>query len=116
DCKFLNFEGACLPHPADYNSVKHLLWDEGNISADQRWVCTFQPSPYFFRKGIDMDDMLASNPAAFKILRAFWKVSFIKFDDTENQAFKDAILKLNQNALGTPKAEQVFETRSAEEH
>src|SRR5437899_11769314 len=49
DCKFLNFEGACLPHPADYNSVKqHLLWDEGNISADQRWVCTFQPSRYFF--------------------------------------------------------------------
>ena len=39
-----------------------------------------------------MDEVLSSAPEKFKILRVFWKLSFIKFSDTENQAFKDIIL------------------------
>jgi hypothetical protein len=56
-----------------------------------------------------MDDVLASNPAAFKMLRAFWKLSFIKFDDEENQAFRDIILKRNQHVLSKTNDEGVFE-------
>ena len=48
-----------------------------------------------------MDDVLSSNPDAFRMLRVFWKLSFIKFDDEENQAFRDIILKRNQELLST---------------
>lgn len=103
DCKFSNFPEACIPNAFNYREKRDLLlWDEGNYSKEQRWICVFKPSPYFFTSGIDMDDALASNPKAFKMLRAFWKVSFIKFDDAENQAFKDVILKFNQDALKNP--------------
>ena len=100
DCKFSNFPEACKPTTFDYMSKKQdLLWDEGIFSVKQRWLCVFKPSPYFFIKGVDMDDVLSSNPSAFKMLRAFWKVSFLKIDDEENQAFKDVILKFNQDTL-----------------
>ena len=99
DCKFLNFPGACSPHKVSYADVKSaLLWDEREISANQRCICVFAPDPLLFKAGIDMDDVLSSNPPAFRMLRAFWKVSFIKFDDEENLAFRDVILKRNQDA------------------
>lgn len=107
DCKFCNFPQACLPINKKYSDLKKLLlWDEGEDSIDQRWLCTFKPEPYFFKNGIDMDDVLSSNPSDFKMLRAFWKVSFIKFDDTENQAFKDIIIRYNQNAFS--KKQNIF--------
>jgi hypothetical protein len=104
DCKFFNFPQAGKPHKFEYSKVRpSLLWDEGDFSTDQRCICVFDPDPYFFTSGIDMDDVLSSNPASFKMLRAFWKLSFIKFDDEENQAFRDVILKRNQEALTVPK-------------
>ncbi|MFN8487035.1 MAG: hypothetical protein U0350_05540 [Caldilineaceae bacterium] len=103
DCKFFNFPNAGTPSIFDYAKVKNeLLWDEGEVSVRQRCVCFFEPDPYFFQLGIDMDDVLASNPVAFKMLRAFWKLSFIKFDDEENQAFRNIILKRNQSVLVNP--------------
>ena len=48
-----------------------------------------------------MDDALSSNPSAFKMLRAMWKVSFIKIDDVENKALIDIILKRNEERLET---------------
>jgi len=103
DCKYLNFPEAGEPQKFDYQNTKdELLWDEGEFSVNQRCICVFEPDPYFFQLGIDMDDVLASNPAAFKMLRAFWKLSFIKFDDEENQAFRDIILKRNQSTLADP--------------
>jgi hypothetical protein len=76
DCKFCNFPDACLPRKFDYQHVHQLLlWDEGKNSIRQRWLCVFKPSPYFFKTGLDMDDVLSSNPTAFKMLRVFWKVS-----------------------------------------
>jgi hypothetical protein len=108
DCKYFNYPGAGSPVGFEYTAVKSsLLWDEGRFSADQRCVCTFEPDPHFFTSGIDMDDVLSSNPAAFRMLRAFWKVSFIKFDDEENQAFRDIVLKRNQKALDAPEAEEL---------
>lgn len=116
DCRFLNFPAANIPHDLDYESVKsQLLWDEGQQSVNQRWVCFFRPSPYFFQKGVDMDDVLVSNRSAFKMLRAFWKVSFLKLDDDENQALKDIILRVNEETLAEPTS-GIFESQYEQYH
>lgn len=107
DCKYFNFPGGGEPRNLNYQEVKdQLLWDEGDISVNQRCLCLFEPDPFFFEFGIDMDDVLSSNPSAFKMLRAFWKLSFIKFDDEENQAFRDIVLKRNQAYLNSAGANQ----------
>lgn len=58
-----------------------------------RWGIAFQGAPVFFRNPVDMDDLLNSEPHAFRSLKTFWKRSFIKLDDEENQAFKRALLR-----------------------
>jgi len=106
-CKFLNFPEAGQPHQFEYATIQPLLlWDEGETSVNQRCLCVFEPDPYFFMSGIDMDDVLSSNPSAFKMLRAFWKLSFIKFDDEENQAFRDILLKRHQEVLAHPEIQK----------
>jgi hypothetical protein len=100
DCKFFNYPRAAYPESPSYVGIRlDLLWDEGEESINQRCVCFFEPDPFFFQTGIDMDDALSSNPRAFRMLRAFWKLSFIKFDDDENQAFRDVLLKRNAAML-----------------
>lgn len=96
DCKFLNYIGADIPEKVIEKEYKNKLPLLKNASVNNRAFCVFEPSPYFFENGIDMDDVLNSNPAAFKMLRAMWKVSFIKIDDSENQALLDIILKRNE--------------------
>lgn len=103
DCKFSNYPEACLPVPYKYEDIKDsLLLDEGPESVNFRWICLFRPAPHFFADGVDMDEVLSSNPSAFRMIRALQRVSFIKFDDDENQAFKDVLLKNNQAVLGLP--------------
>lgn len=118
DCKFCNFPRASSPEVFEYDLLQEdLLWDEGEHSKNQRWICVFKPAPHFFATGVDMDDVLSSNPMAFKMLRAFWKLSFVKFDDEEDQAFKDVLLKFNQEALGAPlPADNIFEDAHADVH
>lgn len=112
DCKYFNFPGASLPQPFAYASIRqNILWDEGADSVSQRCVCFFEPDPHFFASGVDMDDVLSSNPEAFKMLRVFWKLSFIKFDDEENQAFRDILLKRNQHVLAAMEADGAFDFR-----
>lgn len=102
DCKFLNYPGADTPEgPSANTQVDDLLWSKEEHRFQQRFVCFFEPAPYFFLQGVDMDDVLLSNPAAFRTLRALWKVSFIKFDEIENQAFRDIVLKRNQEYIAT---------------
>lgn len=69
-----------------------------NIERIQRWVIAFRASPSIYKNGVDMDDLLASDPQAFRSLRVFWKRSFIKLDDEENLAFKAALVRKNNNA------------------
>jgi hypothetical protein len=118
DCKYFNYPEAGLPQSFNYEEKKELLLlDEANYSIDQRFICIFKPDPHFFIKGIDMDDVLSSKPQAFKMLRAFWKLSFIKFDNEENQAFKDVLLKYNQDALNIPRLGiNIFQTNYENEH
>lgn len=100
DCKYQNFPGATtLTAPAEYVQVQpSLLLDDGPDSARIRWICTFSPAPHFFAQGVDMDDALASAPGSFRVLRAFEGRSFIKIDDEENRALRDAILRWNRGA------------------
>jgi len=68
----------------------------------------FKPAPHFFKQGVDMDEALSSNPLKFRNLRAFWKLSFIKIDNEENQALKDVLLKINQNLLTKPDGHKLY--------
>ena len=100
DCKYLNFKDADLPaggKKKEYTKLNALLDD--TYTTGNRCFCTFEPSPYFFMNGVEMDDVLNSNPDKFKMLRVMWKVSFIKIDDEENKALFDIILKRNENCL-----------------
>jgi hypothetical protein len=102
-CRHLNYPQALSPTVPEYDEMRdRLVFDEGADSLAQRWVCFFKPAPSFFTDGVDMDDVLSSNPSAFRMLRAMWKLSFIKFDDEENQAFRDAVLKANETHLAGP--------------
>lgn len=78
---------------------EELMAIDGDRRKCYRWAVRFKPSPFFFRDGVDMDDLLCSNPDAFHSLRTFWKRSFIQLDDTENSAFKSAIIRHNEHAL-----------------
>jgi hypothetical protein len=117
DCKFLNYPNANLPTVQNYDEIQNqLLLDIGLESINMRFICTFVPYPVFFRNGIDMDEILSSSPNSFKILRAFWKLSFIKFSDEENQAFKNILLRRNIEAIDYPNNENTFNTNFQEFH
>lgn len=64
------------------------------------FICLFKSSPHFFKNGVDMDDVLSSNPDAFRMLRVFHQRSFIKIDDVENLALKSFIIQRNEQNLG----------------
>ena len=110
ECKFLNYPNANFPTTQNYEVIQdNLLLDIGTEeSLNHRFICTFIPYPLFFKNGIDMDEILSSSPNSFKILRAFWKLSFIKFPDEENQAFKNILLRRNINAIENPNEENAF--------
>lgn len=98
-CTYLNYIDADKPvltGKYQYDNSKALL-PYGTIG--NRCFCIFEPCPLFFNNGIDMDDVLSSNPSKFRMLRALWKLSFIKIDDEENQALFDIILKRNEDNI-----------------
>lgn len=109
ECVFNNFLHSSAPVIINHSTItSQCLFDFGKDTPHHRWICLFEPSPFFFTKGIDMDDVLASNPTKFKMLRAFWKLSFLKIDDDENKALKDVILKNNQDTLTNPNKSNCF--------
>ncbi|SDN60397.1 hypothetical protein SAMN05518871_106120 [Psychrobacillus sp. OK028] len=103
DCKHLNFPGADIPIAESYSKLKNkMVLNKSSFNLGNRFICTFKSSPNFFKNGIDMDDVLSSNPSAFKMIRVLWKLSFIKIDDIENKALFDIILKTNEEDLDNP--------------
>ncbi len=111
DCRYLNYPNSNEPTKFAYSDIgPELLLNKGTDSLKQRFICFFQPNPHFFTYGIDMDEMLGSAPEKFKILRVFWKLSFIKFPDSENQAFKDLIFRRNEGCLTDDSVDGVFNT------
>ncbi len=118
ECKFLNYPNADIPIVQNYNDIQEsILFDiGGSSSVNHRFLCTFKPFPIFFRNGIDMDEVLSSAPEQFKILRAFWKLSFIKFTDDENQAFKNILLRRNLFAIENPNNDNSFPSEYLQFH
>ncbi|MDP3680057.1 MAG: hypothetical protein Q8R22_04420 [Flavobacterium sp.] len=117
-CKFLNYPNANSPINQNYPEIRDsLLLDVGSDeSLNLRFICCFKPLPNFFSNGIDMDEILSSAPNQFKILRAFWKLSFIKFTEEENQAFKNILLRRNLDAIDNPNPENIFESQYIDFH
>lgn len=95
----LNYPEALNPSLKEYKDISNYILYDNNNSIDNRLICIFKPSPYFFKQGIDMDDALLSNPDSFRMLRAFWKLSFVKVDDKENIALRNIIIKRNKRFL-----------------
>lgn len=117
DCKYLNYPNANQPTTQNYTEIReNILLDVGELSIQNRFICTFKPFPHFFTNGIDMDETLSSSPDKFKILRAFWKLSFIKFSDEENQAFKDIILRRNIETINFPNDDNSFSSNYVQFH
>ena len=117
DCKFLNYPNANQPSVQNYGDVRtSMLYDNGVDTLKNRFICTFESAPHFFQNGIDMDEVLFSAPEKFKILRAFQNLSFIKFSETENQGFKDIILRRNIDAINLPNEDNVFNQNIEESH
>ncbi|MDD2326314.1 MAG: hypothetical protein PHW63_10000 [Alphaproteobacteria bacterium] len=117
DCKYFNFVGADIPKSFLSKDIQNsLLWsDLREKYARQRMICTFKPAPQFFKEGVDMDDVLTSDPAAFKVIRALWKLSFIKMDDIESQALRNSILKFNESELNEAGKSFHYDNRAHEE-
>jgi hypothetical protein len=105
-CAYNNYPGASIP--STQPAIGSMLLDRGDGRATVRWVCTYTPEPHFFRRGVDMDDALAYRPDAFRMLRSFWRRSFIKVDDEEDAALVDLVLRANREFLPTPDADVVF--------
>lgn len=100
DCKFKNFNNANNPSRNPITSKEEILFlPFEKIDTDFRFICTFEPKKYFFKKGVDMDEILSFKPASYKMLRAMWKVSFIKVDDEEAIALRNHLLKNNEDSL-----------------
>ena len=122
---FENFPGATTGAKAPVNALRDSiagygpdnLIREGKAPVDkngkplnhyQRWVVLFKPSPSLYSTGVDMDDLLRSDPAAFRSTRTFEKRSFIKLDDEENLAMKSSIVRLQLLQLRLGKTQDIL--------
>lgn len=100
NCVYLNFPSADRLTSISFEDVQsQMILSESEANLNNRFICTFVGTPFLFENGVDIDEVLASNPSAFRMLRAFWKLSFIKIDNIENQALFDYILKANEDSI-----------------
>lgn len=99
NCIYLNYPQASSLSTLNYNEIsRQILFNhEQTTDLNTRVVTFFKPAPLFFSNGVDMDDVLSSCPSAFKMLRALWKLSFIKVDDEEDKAIYNIIIRRNMH-------------------
>lgn len=82
---------------------------ETNSPETHHFVCVFEPAPYFFKTGVDMDEVLTYAPEKIRSLRFFSGMSFVKLDDVENEAIKGVIARKNELYLDGKTVDQYFE-------
>jgi hypothetical protein len=80
--------------------------DEGEESINQRWICLFKPHPTSLPTALTWMMCCFQPPSFSNVEGPFWKVSFIKVDDDEDQALMDVILRANQDVLAAPKPQK----------
>lgn len=113
DCKYCNYKNASRFEEYKYDAIKDdLILDDGPNSPNLRWVCFFQGDPFFFEKGIDIDEVLSYKPERFKVFRTFWNLSFIKLDREENNTLKEVILLQHQKEMKENTGVLAFEERT----
>jgi len=97
DCKYKNYLKATkLAYRISFTEAKkELLIGKNHSALDEHWICLFKPAPVFYKDGVDMDDLLMYKPQNIKRLRTFWKTSFIKIDDLENDTIKEFLYLRN---------------------
>lgn len=61
----------------------------------QRWLIQFEPSPSILVDGVDMDDLLSYRSYAYRSLRQWESLSFLKLDCDEAAAVREAVLLAN---------------------
>ncbi len=102
DCKYCNYPDSSRLENHNYDEIQNdALIDFGEETPHYRWLCTFRGSPHFFENGLDADEILLYKPETFKMLRAFWRVSFIKLGDEESESLKEIFLLKHQHELAT---------------
>lgn len=94
DCKYKNFLDANIFEKKE--KVVEADQPLMQLEPEHRWLCLFEPDQHFFAEGVDMDEVLSYRPSAFRMLRAFQDVTFIKIDDEENRALKECIYLKNR--------------------
>lgn len=113
DCKFVNYPTASNPIQENYERIsKEMILNDDPSNVNNRWICIFRPSPAFYCTPVDMDDVLSYKPDTFKTLRTFWKKSFTKLNDEENNSLKEFILLRNQNNQNTYEFSLDFQKRN----
>lgn len=100
DCRF-------QIHPNNQIEMDDLV--ETKDSSMHQFTCTFVPKPFFFRTGVDMDEVLMFSPEKIKSLRFFSGKTFMKLDDVESEAIKNVIARKNEEYLGSFDADHHFE-------
>ena len=108
DCKYLNYTEAGSPkgdQSSNYSETRILQSGDSR----NRCFCTFEPSPAFFKNGIDMDAILQNKDNPFRSVRTIWKVSFIKMDDDESLALFRILMKANENVISDKSAHLPFD-------
>jgi hypothetical protein len=89
---------------------KALLWNE-NVPADYdiRWVVFYKPAPHFFKKGLDMDEVLMSDRSNMvRSLRTFQGLSFIKMDTIECNFILQLLIRKNLDCWDNPDENDIF--------
>jgi len=112
-----NYPGASFPHATPPQNPDDYLWRE-NGEENLRWVIFFEPYPYFFMTGLDMDEVLASDvKGVVRSLRVFERVSFIQMEDEEAQVILDLLLRRNEDVVnGALSPDRVFDSRAEQTH
>lgn len=115
DCKYNNYYDSTklVSSPWDAVVKSQLLFGKKKENLSNHWVCLFTPSPSFYLDGVDMDDLLAYKPQNLKRIRTFWKTSFIKVDDLENETIKEFIYLRNMASTSTVTFNDVIHKRIA---
>jgi hypothetical protein len=106
-----NYPGASCPNASPPQNTEDYLWRE-NGEESLRWVIFFEPYPYFFRTGLDMDEVLASDvKGVARSLRVFERASFIQMENEETQLILDLLLRRNEKVInGSPSVEDIFDS------
>ena len=77
------------------------VWTEKErTKKDIRWLVFFEPYPYFFKQGLDMDEVLQSDTkGVVRQLRVFERLSFIQIEDEEVQVLVDLLFRKNRKII-----------------